>query len=728
MAARRAKKHGVATTSVTKVEAANKRDHQEFISEAEGILERTFEDLSELQERRYGGGEVDPDLVNGIFRSVHSLKGLAGLFGMDAINDLAHHLEDILDGLRLGRISLGSPVIGLLDEGVALVASMMANVEGATDASPDYAVAARSFIDQTKQAIREPAPRANDEFQSLDIDSSLLRALTEYEEHRLRDSLRRGKQIALVDSTFELANFEEGLASLSAAVREIGEVLSTLPAPGDTPDSQIRFSLLIATGFEVDQLHDRLGLPDVDICPVSGSQPSAGDEAAPSRAESATAGPNQTSLEGEPSAAAAFIEVDSLQSARPATPQREASEVESLRSISETVRVDIRKLDELMDLVGELTVQRNAIGDVVGRLESDPNSASVSVELGKIHTLLTRNLEALQAGVLDARRVPLRQLFEKLSRVARRLGRDLDKEVVLEFSGDDTQLDQFLVEHLFDPLVHVIRNAFDHAIESTSERRAAGKPSHGKICVRAIARGRHVAIEVEDDGRGMNVNAILATARERGLLSGSGSPSARELLNLVFEPGFSTRDEVSATSGRGVGMDVVKSNLAKIGGSVEISSTEGRSTTVIITLPITLTIMRALIVVIEEERFAIPLGSVLETLVVQPDQIDRSEGREILNLRGEPLALKRLGEELGMDCGRLDECRFAVVVAVGEQRLGLMVDRVAGQQEAVIKPIESPIQQIQGIAGAIELGDRDAIRVIDVWAIMSDSVRRWEAA
>jgi two-component system chemotaxis sensor kinase CheA len=235
-------------------------------------------------------------------------------------------------------------------------------------------------------------------------------------------------------------------------------------------------------------------------------------------------------------------------------------------------------------------------------------------------------------------------------------------------------------------------------------------------------------IEVEDDGRGMNLSGILATARERGLVSASESPSPRELLNLVFEPGFSTCDVVSATSGRGVGMDVLKSNLATVGGNVELSSSEGSGTTVTITLPITLAIMQALIVVIEEQRFAIPLVSVLETLVVNPDQIGHSEGREILNLRGEPLLLKRVGEELGIASGRLDERQFAVVVAVGEQRLGLLVDSLAGQQDTVIKPIKGPVQEIQGIAGATELGDQKAILVIDVSSMLNDRVRRWEAA
>jgi two-component system chemotaxis sensor kinase CheA len=324
--------------------------------------------------------------------------------------------------------------------------------------------------------------------------------------------------------------------------------------------------------------------------------------------------------------------------------------------------------------------------------------------------------------------VPMRQVFERLSRVVRRLRRDLGKDVELNFSGADTELDKLVVENLVDPLLHLVRNAFDHAIEDADERTASGKSATGTIHVRAMQRGNHVVVEVQDDGRGMDAESILAKARAGGLVSESETLSRRDLLNLVFEPGFSTREEVSSTSGRGVGMDVVRSNLADMGGAVELASTEGRGTTVTITMPITLAIMQALIVSVGAERYAIPLASVLETLAVEPDQIGRSEGQEILNLRGEPLLLKRLGEELDIECGGRDARQFAVVVGVGEQRLGILVDRLQGQQDAVIKPIKGPVQQIRGIAGAAELGDRNPILVVDVSSITIDPSRGRVAA
>jgi len=381
-----------------------------------------------------------------------------------------------------------------------------------------------------------------------------------------------------------------------------------------------------------------------------------------------------------------------------------------------------------MNLVGELVIQRNAIAGVATRLSSDAQTARVGAELTKTNKAMDRKLKELQTGVLDVRTVPLRQIFEKLSRVVRRLRRDLAKEVEIEFDGSDTELDKLIVEHLVDPLVHIVRNAFDHALETSEERELVGKPPSGRIRVRAFQRGNHVVIEVEDDGRGMNVDAIRAKAVTNGLIGDNETLTRGEILNLIFEPGLSTSDEVSSTSGRGVGMDIVRSNLAEMGGMVDVATVEGRGSTVTITLPITLAIIQALIVRVGEERFAIPLNSVLETMALEPEQIGQSEGREILNLRGEPLLLRRLGEEFEIDGAGRDEKQFVVVLGMGEQRLGLLVDRLEGQQDTVIKSIKGPIQQIRGISGATELGDRTAILVIDVSTIVGDAIRRREAA
>ena len=553
----------------------------------------------------------------------------------------------------------------------------------------------------------------------------MLEALTEYDAPPRRENIRRGRHLSLVASTFEILAVEEGLSDLSSAIREVGEVVSTLPSPGDAPESQIRFSLLVATEITSEQLAERLDLSSAAVHCVL--RASAEDEPSEQRAEHSDA-------EREQPASLPAVENEtqpvSPSPARSDTPpvSQAAPEIESLRSISDTVRVDIRKLDELMNLVGELVTQRNSIAGIAARLMAESHTSRVGRELTKAHKLLDRKLKDLQAGVLDVRMVPLRQVFEKLSRVVRRLKRDRDKNVNLDFKGADTELDKLIVEQLVDPLMHVVRNSFDHAIEDRDERLAAGKSAEGTILIEAFQRGNHVVIEVRDDGRGIDPARVRAAAEARGLLSPDEVLPDAEVLDFVFSPGLSTREEVSETSGRGVGMDVVRANLSSLGGIVEVSSTLGQGTTVCMTLPITLAIIQALIVGVVEQRFGIPLNSVLETLLVQDSEIQRSEGREILNLRGDALPLRRLSDVFDLEPNPPEDHQYVVVLGMGEQRVGLVVDRLEGQQDAVIKPIQGPIRQIPGVAGATELGDRGAVLVIDVSSIVSEAVRRREAA
>jgi len=405
-----------------------------------------------------------------------------------------------------------------------------------------------------------------------------------------------------------------------------------------------------------------------------------------------------------------------------------ASELESLRSISETVRVDIRKLDELMNLLGELVIQRASIGDIATQLMARPQNAQIGVELSKIHKSLDRKLKGIQSAVLEVRMVPMRQVFDKVSRVVRSLRRDLQKDVRLEVSGADTELDKLIVEELVDPLMHIVRNAIDHGVEPVEERVAAGKDTQGCIKIDAFQRGNHVVISVGDDGKGIDRAALFARAESLGLLSADTELSDRETLNLIFSPGLSTQSEVSETSGRGVGMDVVRENVMALGGAVEVESIMGRGTTISMTLPITLAIIQSLIVAVGEHRFAIPINAVHETLLIDTSEIQRSEGREILNLRGDALLLRSLAQEFELGGSGSLEKQFAVIVGLGEQRIGLLVDRLDGQQDTVIKPIQGPIKNVRGFAGATELGNQDAVLVVDVASLVEDTLSRKEGA
>ncbi len=688
---------------------------REFVAEAEEILERMREDLGELSDQRIAGAEVDPDLVNSIFRSAHSLKGLAGMFGFEGLSELAHRLEDILDGLRLGRIRMDNPAVDLLDEAVALFTTLLTQL-GDESYEAEAATRIGDLVAQIEAAVEGPA-EPQDSLDALDIDPMLLRALTEYEEHRLRENISRGRNVLLVDTSFEIIAFEEGLSEVSAAIREVGEVVSTLPSPGDAPESQIRFSLLVATETAAADLSPRLEFPDTEIKTVLAAEPETSATVEPRPKPSSGA-------DGPPAEADASERSDDGGADNGAG---RGGDLESLKSISDTVRVDIRKLDELMNLVGELVIHRSAVARIAATLASDPATARVAAELSKTHKGLDRKLKELQASVLDVRMVPLRQIFEKLSRVVRRLQRAQSKDVNLAFSGEGTELDKLIVEQLVDPLMHVVRNAFDHAIESEDERVNAGKSTEGNIRIDASQRGNHVVIEVSDDGSGIDVAAVRAKAEAVGLVHADQVLSDKDCLNLIFEAGLSTCAEVSDTSGRGVGMDVVRTNLSDLGGIVDVSSEVGRGTTITMTLPITLAIIQTLIVAVGRDRFAIPLNSVLETLLIEASEIQRSEGREILNVRGEPLQLRRLSDEFGLDAPPQDR-HYVVVLGLGELRLGLLVDRLDGQQDTVIKSIQGPAAQVRGIAGATELGDRGAVLVIDVSSIVEDSLRRRDAA
>jgi two-component system chemotaxis sensor kinase CheA len=685
VAARRAKSRGPS------------KAEREFVSEAEEILERMREDLAELADRGASGAEAPPERVNALFRSAHSLKGLAGLFGFDPIRDLAHRLEDLLDALRLGRVGLDTGVLSRLDRAVKLFTELLGRV-GDASALSALADPVASLAGELAEARAPAPPPPPGPFAGLMLDAALLSALTEYEEHRLRESLRLGRCVHLVESTFEIMSFEEGLAELTHGLRGIGEVLSTLPAPGEAALAQIRFSILFASDLSQEQVAASLELPGVSVRSVAPGRRGA--------AQATAAGP----------------------APHAATAPAEAAGGESLKSLSETVRVDIRKLDELMNLVGELAIVREALAAQVVRLSAAGPTAREGALLARVHKQLDRRLRELQAAVLEVRMVPLRQVFEKVSRVVRRLRAELGRDVRLDLHGADTELDKLIVEELVDPLMHLVRNALDHAIEPPDERRAAGKPAQGQIRIDAFQRGNHVVITIADDGRGIDREALRASAEARGLVRPGEVLSERETLDLVFAPGLSTRSEVTDTSGRGVGMDVVRTNVALLGGAVDVESTPGRGTAISLTLPITLAIIQSLVVEAGGQRFAVPLGAVQETLLVEASQVLRSEGREILDLRGEPLLLRRLAAEFGLPAAPPEAKLFAVVLGIGEARLGLLVDRLESQQDAVVKPILGPVAAVRGIAGASELGGPQPVLVLDASALLADALSRREAA
>jgi two-component system chemotaxis sensor kinase CheA len=669
------------------------RAEREFLSEAEEILERMRDDLALCLEAATADDDIAPEVLNRLFRSAHSLKGLSGLFGLESLAELTHRTEDLLDAWRLGRARVSADGLALFEESVALFARALEQLAAGALAPEFGAAVAQLLVRIDTWRPDAPAPQAS-AHDALDAPSALLRALTEYEEHRLRENLQRGRAIYVITAVFDLASFEERLSEIGTALREVGELLSTLPSPGDGNPGEIRFALLAATDLDASTLARRLELEPRAIHTARA-------------AAKAKAGPAPKPSAG-PAAEA---------------PALEEAEATTLRSISDTVRVDIRKLDELMNLVGELALERGALATFARKLAADAHGARLGAELDKIHRALDRKLQELQASVIEVRMVPLRQVFEKLSRVARRLKLDLGKDAQLEIKGADTELDKLIVEQLVDPLMHIVRNAFDHALESAEERAAAGKPEQGHVRLEASQRGNDVVITVTDDGRGIDTARVRARAIERGLISADAQLTQRELVDLVFAPGLSTRSEVTETSGRGVGMDVVRANVSALGGIASIDSTLGKGTVVALTLPITLAIIQTLVVGVGGERYAIPLNSVREVLTPEPEALQRSGSRELLALRGEALPVLRLRDEFSVTTdGAAPDKPFAVILGLGDARLALLVDRLEGQRDSVIKPIQGPVRSVRGVAGATELGDQAAVLVLDVAALVSGAV------
>ena len=397
--------------------------------------------------------------------------------------------------------------------------------------------------------------------------------------------------------------------------------------------------------------------------------------------------------------------------------------VGSLRSISRMVRVDIEKLDSLMNIVGELVLAKAAIGDVGDRLKTLGN-IELGADLQKATRILERRLEELQKGVMDVRMVPVSQLFDKLTRIVRRVSSESGKKVSLEIVGAETELDKLIVEELSDPLVHIIRNSIDHGIESSSERTAEGKSEKGAISLKAYQKGNHVVIEVADDGRGIDPDKVREKAIAKKLIDKNAELTKEEILELIFLPGFSTQEEVSDLSGRGVGMDVVKNNIASLSGMIEVDTDKGSGTRISLTLPITLAIIKALVIEVCSKTYAVPINSVLETLMIDSSDIRTIERREVIELREQTLPLIRLGKVFDLPGGSVKQDNyFVVVVGLADKRVGLLVDELMGQQDVVIKSLGEALNFIKGFAGAADLGKQKTILVLDVGGLISEALR-----
>lgn len=658
--------------------SSDKTSLNEFLEEAQEIVETLNKELMILDDV----GSSDPAILNSIFRSAHTLKGLSGMFGFEPMVHVSHHMEELLDMLRLGKIDVSSDVVDVLLDSMNVISAL---IELKTSGTDDSSFDTNPIVAQLESIMKGDGGGKTDSTMLDGVDKDILSVLTEYEEFRLVTNIKDGKNLLKVQAVFELISFDQGLDEITSELKSKGEIITTLPSPGSTPGETITFDIVIATDEASEALEEYLNNDSVKVFIVK--------EGSAKSSVSPESGSDETG--------SGAIAVD-----------------ESLKTISKTVRVDIKVLDHLMNIAGELGLIKSQFIEDVEKIRS------VDIELYSQFKKMNKSFEGyvseLQQEILEARLVPLSQIFDKTARVVRKASRDLGKEIALEVSGSETKLDKLIVEELAGPVMHIVRNSVDHGIEMPDDRARAGKSKKGTITLKAFQRGNHGIIEIEDDGKGMDKDAILKKAIEKGLVTKLESVSLTEeqILNFVFNAGFSTSEEVTEISGRGVGMDVVKQNISDISGMVEISTVKGAGSKVTLVLPMTLAIIQALIVECSDRKFAIPINAILENFVLQDDKIETIENREFVHLRDSTIPIVRLDTFLEIPT-YMSGVQYVVVVGLAEKRLGLVVNGLNGQQDIVMKSIGRRLKSLKVIAGATDY-KQDTILVLDIGSIIEE--------
>jgi two-component system chemotaxis sensor kinase CheA len=696
---------------------------QEFLSEAQEFAEALSRNLMSMDEA-LRSGEPDPDTVNEVFRGWHTLKGLAGTFGVESLARLAHHEENLLDEIRLGRVQLNPEVLDTLFSSVETVMLILGTVGDAGKlTAADGLVEVGKLINILEQGGVQAAqslPPEPDAESSVDpaelVPAEVLEVLTEYEEHRLKTNLERGRPLYRVRTSFALTAIDAELEAIKKRLKPVGEIITYLPSTeGDDPD-KLDIDVLLALKSTKDDLLAVIEGQEVELELLASER--AAREPRPTLPPPPPDGGDGTTADGVD-----YITAPGLVAPAELSPEPAAEQALSLRSVSQTVRVDIGKLDRLMNVVGELNIIRGAISKVSDELRALVGRREVAIELHRVNRGFERRLAELREGILEVRMVPVGQMFDRLARMTRKISRELAKEIHFVVSGADTEVDKLIIEELSDPLMHIIRNAIDHGIEDREDRVAAGKPEVGTVALTAYQKGNHVLFEVEDDGAGIDLERILEVAVARGqvVLEQAEALSQREALNLIFLPGVTSSAEATAISGRGVGMDVVKTNIAALGGVIEVQSELGIGTKFTITMPVTMAIIPALLVIIDDDTYAIPLNTVAEALFVDQSDVRSVAGASTMTLRGQTLPLCRLDRFFGIEReGPLPEGSCVVVAALGQRRLGLVVDSLIGQQDVVIKPLGPSLDEGRCFAGATDIGDQRLSLVLDTAAVIEE--------
>ena len=706
-----------------------------FLSEANEIVEGLENDLVLLEDNK-----SDEDLLNKIFRSAHTLKSSAGTVGFTTMSELNHVAENLLEKVRSGKLDVTPTMITVLLEFLDTVKIMLQNIidgKGEADGVNNIeslkakikAIADGNEIDASVQAptTSSAAPTVKKETQT----STQAQAIEEPEK---KEESSSGSNVFHISMSFKATIFDNGIDPLMFLndLRDIGTISNlkidssnVLPisALEDPYTCYTQFSLDISTNSTLEQVQNifLFVIDDNDINISDAKVSVQKEDKIETQTETQVA--EETKEEKTIEETKSQEEIKEEIKTEQAKPQTSAAKSQASSSVKvqapSTVRVDTRKLDSLMNLIGELVIAQSRIMQLTQSLDID-NGLKEAV------SSMDRTSRQIQEEVMNIRMMPVGPIFNQFHRYVRDLNLELNKEVKLVLKGETTEIDKNMLEQLSDPLKHIIRNSMDHGIERTKEERIArGKPEFGTITMSAAHQEGHVVIEVSDDGNGLNKERIYNKAIEKGLLSKDGKYSDAEIYRTIFSPGLSTAEKITDISGRGVGMDVVRANVEKMKGKIEIKSEEGKGSTFIIKLPLTLAIIEGITFALGEQIYIMPLISIIEQMKVKNEQIKPFEGRgEMIKIRDEYLPLIRLHKVFEIDTHIEDiDNGIVVVVEAGYRRCAIFVDELLDQQQVVIKSLDSAFSKHSGISGGTILGDGRIALIIDIQGLVNISLQ-----
>ncbi|MEJ2456104.1 MAG: chemotaxis protein CheA [Candidatus Thiodiazotropha sp.] len=755
---------------------------QDFLVEAGEILEQLSEQLVDLEQQ-----PDDYDLLNAVFRGFHTIKGGAGFLSIESLVEVCHRAEDVFNILRQGQRAVSPDLMDAVLEVLDVVNVMFNEVrEGVMPdhANPDLIARLNRFAIPEAEAVEEEpeaevteapeAVEATDEAESSaeeeevpvaaadeaaqehlsdDEFEDLLDAIQAPEAKPAGDNISEDEFESLLDELHGKGKFTGKPAAKAAPAasdditeEEFDALLDEIHGKGkfdpskvakEEPATKKQAPANAASGDDIteeefdallDQIHGKGKFDPTKVKSAAPSKKAAAQKAKPKptdkpKAEAKPADKAKAPVKPK-AAASAGTAPKPTPPAKPETASATpAAAAKTAKPPAETtVRVDTQRLDDIMNMVGELVLVRNRLAT----LKATMNDEEVANAVGNLDVVTAD----LQLAVMKTRMQPIKKVFGRFPRVVRDLARSLKKEIDLEMEGEDTDLDKNLVEALADPLVHLVRNSVDHGIELPEEREQAGKPRRGCVLLSAAQEGDHILLSISDDGKGMDPEVLRQKAVEKGMMDSEAAARLddKECFNLIFAPGFSTKTEISDVSGRGVGMDVVKTRIAQMNGSVEIDSEWGRGSVITIKLPLTLAILPTLMVVLGEQPFALPLASVVEIFNLDLKRTNVVDGQLTIMVRERALPLFYLRKWLTPKRPMTQEDRgkgHVVIVNVGNIQVGLVVDHLIGQEEVVIKPLGALLQGLEGMAGATITGDGKIALIVDVPGLMRKYARKY---